>query len=72
MNSEAPHRREAAAEPTARGASDSAALPALLRMAAAHLPGALEIGIGWPVILFAVGVSIASGLSRQCDVAASA
>ncbi|HMA16194.1 MAG: ABC transporter ATP-binding protein [Bacteroidota bacterium] len=29
MNSEAPHRREAAAEPTARGASDSAGLPAL-------------------------------------------
>jgi putative ABC transport system permease protein len=40
----------------------SAALPALLRMAAAHLPGALEIGIGWPVILFTVAVSIASGL----------
>ena len=39
-----------------------AALPALLRMAAAHLPGALEIGIGWPVILFTVAVSIASGL----------
>jgi predicted permease len=40
----------------------SAVLPALLRMAAAHLPGTLEIGIGWPVILFAVGVSIVSGL----------
>ena len=40
----------------------SAALPALLRMAAGHLPGALEIRIGWPVILFTVAVSIVSGL----------
>lgn len=40
----------------------SAALPALLRMAAGHLPGALDIRIGWPVILFTVAVSIVSGL----------
>jgi putative ABC transport system permease protein len=40
----------------------STALPALLGMAAGHLPGALEIRIGWPVILFTVAVSIVSGL----------
>jgi predicted permease len=40
----------------------SAALPALLEMAANHLPGALEIRIGWPVMLFTVAVSIVSGL----------
>ena len=37
-------------------------LPALLGMAAGQLPGALEIQIGWPVIVFAVAVSIVSGL----------
>ena len=40
----------------------NAALPALLQMAADQLPGALEIRIGWPVILFTVAVSIASGV----------
>jgi predicted permease len=40
----------------------SAALPALLGMAAGQLPGALEIGIGWPVILFTVAVSLISGV----------
>ena len=40
----------------------SAGLPALLRMAADQLPGALEIRIGWPVILVTVAVSIVSGL----------
>ena len=38
------------------------ALPALLNRAAGQLPGALEIRIGWPVIGFAVAVSIMSGL----------
>ena len=40
----------------------NAALPALLRMAASHFPGALEIRIGWPVILFTVAVSVVSGV----------
>lgn len=38
------------------------ALSALLNMAAGQLPGALEIRIGWPVIGFAIAVSIISGL----------
>ena len=37
------------------------ALPALLDMAAGQVPGALEIRIGWPVIGFAIAVSIISG-----------
>jgi predicted permease len=40
----------------------SAAVPAFLRMTADQLPRALEIRIGWPVILFTVAVSIVSGL----------
>jgi predicted permease len=40
----------------------SVALPALLHIATGQLPGALEVRIGWPVIGFAVAVSIISGL----------
>lgn len=40
----------------------SVALPPLVAMAAGQLPGAVEIRIGWAVILFTVGVSILSGL----------
>ena len=40
----------------------SAALPALLVMAAAHLPAPMTIEIGWPVILFTGAVSMLSGL----------
>jgi putative ABC transport system permease protein len=40
----------------------SAALPGLLVMAAAHLPGPMSIAIGWAVILFTGAVSLLCGL----------
>ena len=39
-----------------------AALPAFLRMSAGQLPAALDIEIGLPIVLFALAVSILSGL----------
>ena len=47
----------------------SVALPALLRIAEGQLPGVLEIRIGWPVIGFAIAVSMASGVLFGCAAA---